>query len=98
MKKVFICIIAITLIVFSGCRKKNKTCAKTATLLYMGFPECEFLVEYNNNVYEPVNMNEFISFVNYNDTQTVKIDFEPMGELPFCGGADRIQILCLSNP
>jgi hypothetical protein len=85
-------------ITFINCKKTNKnTCDNEAYIIYQGIPSCEFLIFYNNEFFEPINMNEYLNFINFTDTQKVTISILQTNQPIVCAGNDRVQILCMSN-
>jgi hypothetical protein len=82
--------------IISSCKKPNKNeCDNQAYIIYQGIPNCEFLIFTNNEIFEPININEYINFINFTDTQQVTISILQTNQPVVCAGVDRVQILCM---
>lgn len=86
-----------TLIFGAGCRDRN-TCSTNAKIIYnYSFTDCQFYIEINNIIYEPINLDEWDNQLVYADTQYVKIDYQFLNEFSACGAVDKIQLFCVSD-
>ncbi|MDA9564265.1 hypothetical protein N9R81_06305 [Flavobacteriales bacterium] len=82
----------------SSCTTGGNACFQEAKLIYLvNTGSCEFIIEINNQYFEPSNVKEFSNQVLYLDTQLITIDYEILPDLSPCSGADMIQLYCLAQ-
>ena len=97
MKLIKIYILILFSTMFFSCGQNN-TCGQNAKIIYnLGFPDCEFFVEINGDVYEPTNISQWEDYIFYLDTQYVSIDYQFISEFSACGAIRKIEIFCMNN-